>query len=461
LRKKAWDSTATDLSRHKLSQAELLRKRVKLESKHKEEATSLIQQSKQKYAQKRKEQELKRKQKIAKQWEKRLEKRYLNTKHTAEQETHEVEEKQEGFHVDQEADEGEIQTSGDENEVAAADPAEMEFLDNELLTLEKKFKNFEAKVKGQLKSQSEKVNQNSEASLKEDVLLELLMTKMRDQENQTQKVEEKRSLKNESKLRDNEDFFRGVIQQQHDMIMSLKKQVDTLTVRFDSMCTQMEVLTTQITGKIVNTSLSKPLSAQFASVPRTSRGATIQFADPIPKTFLSDPITTSPYFSSMPNRNTNDTSNRIPDRIPEYFANLTNLEQNPYYCAQPFITPNRNKDLIETIDLPLENRTGIPWPEMPPHNFHQNIADAMFPNPEKCQSKPTISHRSFIPSDPLPATTMDFNLPSTYFSSQQLTTLNLTNNDPNLQIGVVGRKINNNSIELAERVLDDHRFAEH
>ena len=51
--------------------------------------------------------------------------------------------------------------SGDENEVVAADPAEMEFLDNELLTLEKKFKNFEAKVKGQLKSQSEKVNQVS------------------------------------------------------------------------------------------------------------------------------------------------------------------------------------------------------------------------------------------------------------------------------------------------------------
>jgi len=240
--------------------------------------------------------------------------------------------------------------------------------------------------------------------------------------------------------------------------MQLKKQVDTLTVRFDSMCTHIEVLTSQVTGQIINTSLSKPFDTtsrlpipmQPGHHAKEIPGASLQTADPInPKTFLSEHITNTPCFSSISNRATNPRRLRMPTEIPDYFTNMAQNEEPTAF------TSNTSEHLTFPITnshnatAAADSQADFSWPDMPPHNIHKNITDALFPNPAKCEVKQKFMRRSFIPSEPFAS--MDFNLPPTYFSSQQLTTLNLTNpDDHELQIGVVGRRINNNYIELAE-----------
>jgi len=162
---KAWDCTTSDLSKHKLSEEEMLKKRAQHRSKHQPQARTLVKQARKKSMAKKREDMQRKKQSIMRKWDKRI-KKAKKSSHTREdedeqeasveeddqQEVKEEKQSNAAFVTDKSQPESSDATETDPVwEWGTSASSSMDMLDDKLLKLQKEFHQFESRVRKELR----------------------------------------------------------------------------------------------------------------------------------------------------------------------------------------------------------------------------------------------------------------------------------------------------------------------
>lgn len=163
-RKKAWDCTTTDLSKHKLSEEEMLNKRKLCRSKHHAQAQKLVKQAKKSNLAKQREEIQKKKESMMRKWDRRIKKaKRVQTKATAEAEIDDVQTSTSDQEVESLQPENtntgekvlkEVSETTDDTpkwEWGTSASSSMDVLDDKLVKLQKEFHQFESRVRKELR----------------------------------------------------------------------------------------------------------------------------------------------------------------------------------------------------------------------------------------------------------------------------------------------------------------------